>query len=89
MQIRNNFEIKNLTTYKIGGFILLTVLLYYLTFSPLNNNIIIGAQGRYFIPLFLSFAIVCQNSLNIQSNKLKIGILAIILFNLIYAACII
>lgn len=72
-----------------GGFILLTVLLYYLTFSPLNNNIIIGAQGRYFIPLFLSFAIVCQNSLNIQSNKLKIGILAIILFNLIYAACII
>ena len=72
-----------------GGFILLTVLLYYLTFSPLNNNIIIGAQGRYFIPLFLSFAVVCQNSLNIQSNKLKISILAIILFNLIYAACII
>lgn len=72
-----------------GGFILLTVLLYYLTFSPLNKNIIIGAQGRYFIPLFLSFAVVCQNSLNIQSNKLKISILAIILFNLIYAACII
>lgn len=87
IKVKNSDKLLVLTIN--GGFILLTVLLYYLTFSPLNNNIIIGAQGRYFIPLFLSFAVVCQNSLNIQSNKLKISILAIILFNLIYAACII
>lgn len=87
IKVKNSDKLLVLTINE--GFILLTVLLYYLTFSPLNNNIIIGAQGRYFIPLFLSFAVVCQNSLNIQSNKLKISILAIILFNLIYAACII
>lgn len=87
IKVKNSDKLLVLTIN--GGFILLTVLLYYLTFSPLNNNIIIGAQGRYFIPLFLSFAVVCQNFLNIQSNKLKISILAIILFNLIYAACII
>lgn len=67
-------------------FILLTTALYFLTYSPLESGIIIGTQGRYFIPLHLSFAAVIQNYFKIHTNYLKLFILSIIILNLIYAS---
>lgn len=66
-------------------FILLTTLLYYLTFSPLEKGLIIGTQGRYFIPLHLTFAAVIQNHFKADKITVKVIILSVIVFNLIYA----
>ena len=69
-------------------FIILTLLLYFITFTPLDKNIIYGAQGRYFIPLFLSFSIVLQTTLNLAKRKtlyIKFAILTILLSALICA----
>lgn len=69
-------------------FIILTLLLYFITFTPLDKNIIYGAQGRYFIPLFLSFALVMQTTLNLPKRKtiyIKFAILIILLSALICA----
>ena len=66
-------------------FILLTTLLYYLTFSPLAKGLIIGTQGRYFIPLHLTFAAVIQNHFKADKITVKVIILSVIVFNLIYA----
>ncbi len=69
-----------------SAFILLTTVLYFLTYSPLENGIIIGTQGRYFIPLHLTFAAVIQNSLKTNTGYLKLFILSIVVLNLIYAS---
>ena len=72
------------------SYVILTLLLYFLTFSPLDCNIIIGAQGRYFIPLYLIFAITLQGAAKPLGNKassvLKAIILLTIILNFIYAS---
>ena len=71
-------------------FITLTILLYFLTFSPLDADIIIGVQGRYFIPLYPIFIPILQNNLiknfsAISINIIKLIVLTIITINLFYA----
>ncbi len=69
-------------------FILLTIMLYFLTFTPLESNIIIGIQGRYFIPLYPIFTIILANNLNFRSKTkcvIKLAILFTIIINLSYA----
>ena len=77
----------------ISTFVLLTLFLYYFTFSPLENNIIIGAQGRYFIPLWLILAAVIQQNRIVFTKKqdkiLKFLILLTIIVNLVYASILI
>ena len=77
----------------IFTFVMLTLFLYYFTFSPLENNIIIGAQGRYFIPLWLILAAVIQQNRIVFTKKqdkiLKFLILLTIIVNLVYASILI
>jgi len=71
-----------------AAFILCTTLLYYLTFSPLDDGIIIGTQGRYFIPLHLTFATILTGFIHLNEIKKSITktfILSIIIYNLVYA----
>lgn len=71
------------------AYALLTIILYYLTFSPLENSIIIGIQGRYFISLYPLFAITLHGFLKLPQKKIlyniKPLILLTVILNLIYA----
>lgn len=70
-------------------FVLLTILLYFVTYSPLENNLIIGVQGRYFIPLYLVLILFFKKVLklvNIKIPAVKAILLLTIVINLFYAA---
>ncbi len=82
-------------------YILLTISLYYLTFSPIDTGIIIGIQGRYFIPLYLviapfvhSFIKLLLKPFNIHNtliynSYIYVFIIITIIINLIYTLAII
>ena len=86
VKLRNKFVVIGINFI----FIILILLLYFITFTPLDKNIIYGAQGRYFIPLFLLFSIVMQTTLNLPKRKtfyIKLAIL-MILFSALMCAVI-
>lgn len=86
----NLFNIATICSVSIL-FVILTILLYFLTFSPLENDIIIGVQGRYFIPLYLVLAPVLQTITGFSLPDkhvltIKAIILTVLIANLTYAA---
>lgn len=74
-------------------YIISTILLYFLTFSPLSNNIIIGIQGRYFISLYPIIALTLQSFIKplqiVSVNIIKLIIIVTVMINLTYATCLI
>lgn len=70
-------------------FIFLTIAYLYLTFSPEGSNVILGIQGRYFIPLYLTFTLCTANTIfnlsDIHKYRLKIFIISILCITLCYA----